>query len=94
MAARLEALETDAAAPDAAAADSDDEFTMPADSDADEGVQFGPGAGTNKRKKHKPGGKRKTRGMAAERGSRAGPRSFVTLLEEVPFLDATTQLLI
>lgn len=84
VAARLEALENDAAAPDAAGADSDDEFVLPADSDADEQMQFGPSS--SKRKKgHKGGGggKRKTRGMVAERsGSRGGPRSFATLLEE------------
>lgn len=85
MAARLEALENDAAAPDAAANDSDDEFSMPADSDGEEGVQFGPAAGS-RRSKQKSSGKRKTRGMAAERSSRGGPRTFATILEEVGFL--------
>jgi len=84
VAARLEALENDAAAPDAAANDSDDEFSMPADSDGEEGVQFGPAG--SKRRKQKSSGKRKTRGMAAERSSRGGPRTFATILEEVGFL--------
>ena len=83
--ARLEALENDAAAPDAAGGDSDDEFVLPADSDAEEAMQFGP-ASSKRRKGQKGsgGGKRKTRGMAAERGSsRGSARTFAALLEDV-----------
>lgn len=47
-------------------------------------AQFGPSSGKRKKGHKGGGGKRKTRGMVAERsGSRGGPRSFATLLEEV-----------
>lgn len=82
---RLEALEHDAAAPDAAGGDSDDEFVLPADSDAEEAMQFGPASSKRKKGQKGGGGKRKTRGMAAERGggSRGGVRTFAALLEDV-----------
>jgi hypothetical protein len=89
VAARLEALENDAAAPDAAGGDTDDEFVLPADSDAEETMQFGPASG-KRRKGQKGGGgmKRKTRGMAAERtGSRGNARTFAALLEDVSWHD-------
>lgn len=92
MAARLEALENDAAAPDSAGGGSDDDFVLPADSDADEAMQFGPASSKRKKgQKGGGGGKRKTRGMAAERsGSRGGERTFAALLEDVRHLRRTS----
>ena len=78
----LAALENDTAAAGGAANDSDEEFQLPADSDGEEEVKFG--HATAKRKKNqKTGGKRKTRGMlASQERSRAGARSFETLLDQ------------
>lgn len=76
--ARLEALENDTTAPDVAA-ESDDEYVMPAESNSEGDIQFGPASGKRK-KTRASGGKRKTRGQLAER---RGGRSFAALLLEV-----------